>query len=225
MSALGTRIHSITSENVVKYRNEYASLRDPDGRYASFDYCFNYFRRFTTEKGHRPDAPEHLQLSTLHLGYYLASWGMLRNSFLRTLSSRALTSTVRAISDVPRSVWNLDVDDYGDNKAVNQILATKEEIIKALKPNVPTGTLVTKIMLGVFGNVTAFDQFFRVGTGLNRLNEASIASIHSFYQKFKDEIREGRRPTLDFSSGQPTSYIYTNAKVIDMIFFMRRNRE
>ncbi|MFM8530675.1 MAG: hypothetical protein ACKOD2_13580 [Ilumatobacteraceae bacterium] len=225
MSALGTRIHSITPENVVKYRNEYASLRDPDGRYASFDYCFNYFRRFTVEKSHRPDDPEHLQLSTLHLGYYLASWGMLRNSFLRTQSSRALTSTVRAISDVPRSVWNLDVDDYGDNEAVNQILATKEKIIKALKPNVPTETLVTKIMLGVFGNVPAFDQFFRVGTPLNRHNEASIASSHSFYQKIKDEIREGRRPTLDFSSGQPTSYIYTNAKVIDMIFFMRRNRE
>jgi hypothetical protein len=53
----------------------------PDARYASFDYCFNYFRSFR-EQDRTADiaAPQNLQMSCLQLGFYLASWGMLRGS-------------------------------------------------------------------------------------------------------------------------------------------------
>jgi hypothetical protein len=57
--------------------------RTPCGRCASFDYCFNYFRSFyensiTSELASK----DNIQKSCLHLGFYLASWGMYRNSFL-----------------------------------------------------------------------------------------------------------------------------------------------
>lgn len=53
--------------------------RRPDARYASFDYCFNYFQSFREARNIAALASSaNLQLSCLHLGFYLASWGMLR---------------------------------------------------------------------------------------------------------------------------------------------------
>lgn len=59
----------------------YLGKREPRARYTSFDYCFNYFQSHR-EQGKLPDLlrGEALQLSCLHLGFYLASWGMLRGS-------------------------------------------------------------------------------------------------------------------------------------------------
>ena len=50
--------------------------RAPQRRYTSFDYCFNYFQDYREQ--HRVAemaAGENMQLSCLHLGFYLASWG------------------------------------------------------------------------------------------------------------------------------------------------------
>ena len=43
------------------------------GRERSWDFCFNYFQSNT-----KPT--RNIELSCLQLGYYLASWGMLRGS-------------------------------------------------------------------------------------------------------------------------------------------------
>ena len=63
--------------------------RTAEQRYASFDYCFNYFQSFR-ETGRTVGlaAPENMLLSCLHLGFYLASWGMFRGS--SDLPSRSL---------------------------------------------------------------------------------------------------------------------------------------
>lgn len=44
-----------------------------DARYASFDYCFNYFQSF---RGRASEliSEENLEHSCLQLGFYLASW-------------------------------------------------------------------------------------------------------------------------------------------------------
>jgi hypothetical protein len=57
----------------------YLGGREPTERYTSFDYCFNYFQ-LHREQSKLPELVrgEALQLSCLHLGFYLASWGMLR---------------------------------------------------------------------------------------------------------------------------------------------------
>ncbi len=50
--------------------------REPTGRYASFDYCFNYFQSFRTRPGELV-SPANLEQSCLQLGFYLASWGII----------------------------------------------------------------------------------------------------------------------------------------------------
>ena len=75
--------------DIEKNIGEYLGDLDPISRYASFDYSFNFFQ-FHREQGRLADLlhGEALQLSCLHLGFYLASWGMLRGS--TELSSGAM---------------------------------------------------------------------------------------------------------------------------------------
>ncbi len=55
--------------------------RSPEGRYASFDYCFNYFQDARErDELHGLADGNGLLLSCLQLGFYLASWGMMRGS-------------------------------------------------------------------------------------------------------------------------------------------------
>ena len=79
----------------------------PDARYASFDYCFNYFRSFR-ERDRTADiaAPRNLQMSCLQLGFYLASWGMLRgSSTLLRKSARHYEPVIDVIAAAPAEVW------------------------------------------------------------------------------------------------------------------------
>lgn len=60
---------------------EYMKDRGPDKRYASFDYCYNYFQEFYENNNTKALASkENIQMSCLHIGFCLASWGMLRGS-------------------------------------------------------------------------------------------------------------------------------------------------
>ena len=79
----------------------YLSARDPSARYTSFDYCFNHFQQ------HRAAVkawgePTGMEVSCLQLGFYLASWGMLRGSAeLLQRSARHLVPLVETVADVP----------------------------------------------------------------------------------------------------------------------------
>jgi hypothetical protein len=68
--------------------------RAPEARYASFDCCFNYFQeaRETRETDRLADK-DNLMLSCLQLGFYLASWGMMRGS--GDLLQRSIRELVR----------------------------------------------------------------------------------------------------------------------------------
>lgn len=57
------------------------SHRPPEARYASFGFCFNYFQE-VRDSGDTAQLAndEHRRLSCLQLGFFLASWGMMRGS-------------------------------------------------------------------------------------------------------------------------------------------------
>ena len=56
----------------------YDSMKDdPHHRYLSWEYCHEAFRL-----NRRPQIDATIDYLCLHLAWYLASWGMLRNSFL-----------------------------------------------------------------------------------------------------------------------------------------------
>jgi len=196
--------------------------RFPNERYASFDYCYNYFYSFYKEnKLDEISNDKNLELSCLHLSFYLASWGMLRgSSFLLEKSMKYYTNLIIEISKTDPKLWEIDVDNYTDEN-IQLLLECKQKIVEALgEMNNPSDTLVTKIMLGVFANVPAFDQYVKKSLKINMLNKRSLLKVHNFYENNKPMIDDIKIHSFDFLNGIDTNVLYTKAKLIDMCCFI-----
>ena len=220
----------VTPKNIDRNIRLYLKGRDkskgrrPEERYATFDYCFNYFQSFR-EKGNIAAiaAPAHLQSSCLHLAYYLASWGMLRGGTVLLEKSlvfyKRLIKYFAGLNGDP--VWEIDVPWYTAAN-IRKLLRLKDGIRKNLGvQNNPTETLITKIMLGVFGNVPAFDSLFKYGFSITECGESQLKKIAKFYSENKKAIDRFKVRTLDFHTGKETPRRYPKAKLIDMIGFIQ----
>lgn len=223
---------SIDSEELInKLINSFLKDREPTDRYTSFDYCYNYFQDFkSNNKLSEIAVPENLHISCLHLGFYLASWGMLRgSSYLLQKSIKYYESLIKEVSNFDRRIWSIDVDNY-TQESMKLILDCYEMITNTFIPNgVKEETIVTKIMLGVFGCVPAFDQnfcdafreFFKGKCGFRRLNIDSLSYIKEFYKNNQNLIDNwsNKIKTIDLKTGNHTTLSYPKAKIIDMIGF------
>lgn len=197
--------------------------RKPDERYASFDFCYNYFYSFYKRNKLSELANEkNIQMSCLQLAFYLASWGMMRgSSFLFEKSGRHYMNLINTISKMETKLWEIDVDDY-NKENIDLLLTCKREIIKALKDGEkkPSDTLITKIMMGVFANTPAFDQYVRKRLEVYSFNEKSLLKIKVFYEENKKDFDSFKKiPTFDFLTSKETKINYTKAKLIDMYAF------
>jgi hypothetical protein len=198
--------------------------RKHDERYASFDFCYNYFYSFyKNNKIKELASQENIQTSCLQLGFYLASWGMLRgSSFLLEKSISNFKNLIIAISNMSSVLWEIDVDKYTGNN-IELLLECKQKIADALgKENKPSDTLITKIMLGVFANVPAYDQYVRKSFKLHSFNKKSLLKIKKVYDENKQILDSFQIPTYDFCTSAETGVFYTKAKIIDMYGFVNR---
>ena len=198
----------------------YLRQRGPTERYTSFDYCYNHFQ-LHRERGALPElvVGSNLQLSCLHLGFYLASWGMLRaSSILLQRSVKHYAPVIQVIASCPAAIWSVDAECYTEANC-SLVMETAQQIRAAL-PDGPSDILITKIMLGVFGCVPAFDTYFKKGFGAWTFGRKALMRVADFYGDNADVIDGHRVLTLEFDTGLGTARRYTRAKVIDMIFFI-----
>lgn len=192
----------------------------------SFDYCYNYFYNFKSNKIEEMSNNKNLQTSCLTLGYYLASWGMLRGSsfLLKKYSVKIYKPLIEEIATNSKfcELWNIDLNNYNIDNI--KLLLECKNIIKeklGLKNN-PSDTLVSKIMLGIFGCVPAFDQFFKKGLNVTGFNEKSLNYINKFYLENKDSFNKiNSIYTLDFNLNKNTNIKYPLAKLLDMYGFKK----
>ncbi|MDO8537957.1 MAG: hypothetical protein Q7S21_03675 [archaeon] len=209
--------------DVNKAINQFLEEKGADERYASFDYCYDYFYSFYKQNRIVELAnKKNLQMSCLQLGFYLASWGMMRGSsfLLIKKSVRHHQNLINAISKMKPKMWEIDVDNYNEEN-IKLLLDCKQKIIEALgKENKPSDILITKIMLGVFANIPAFDQNFKKSLEVNAVNEKSLMKIKEFYEKNKSKFDSHKIKTLDFLTAKKTGILYTKAKLVDMYGFI-----
>ncbi|MDW0116132.1 hypothetical protein QTL97_04235 [Sporosarcina thermotolerans] len=183
------------------------ATEDIHHRYNSWHHCHSFFAN-----NHQRLHEEFVQdVAALHIGFYLASWGMMRGSskliqkdykihleFVRTVAGNTNYTAFysRQLTDEEHVETLMEL--------VNETRACYEEF------NV-SDTLVTKILMGVFGNIPAFDRYFRKGLRLHSmkssLTKESLIEIVRFYNTYKMEFE----PYLD--SG------FTPMKLIDMYFW------
>lgn len=142
-------------------------------------------------------------------------------TFLLRHSYNHLEKLIKEISSFNKKCWEIDVDNYSESN-LEKLLEIADKIYYSLgdQSEHPTDTLITKIMLGVFGNIPAFDTNFCEGFKIsNYLNKNKLIKIRNFYFDNKEKIDKIKIYTLDFT-GKDTKYLYTKAKIIDMIGFI-----
>ncbi len=193
-------------------------------RYASFDFCYNYF---FNNRGNL--LGDNLQTSCCQLWAYLASWGMVaRGNAMQSKSYAVLIDVVRYISEH---------QEYYDIKLTNpnyvrDILNLYNDIDKAI--NIKNDeqknrkTLITKIILGTYACCPAFDSRFCTTFGIKTqgsLSEQDLKKVIEFYKDNKEDIDSFTIKTLPFNKKYPEKcHPYTTAKIIDMYGFMRNEK-
>ena len=140
--------------------------------------------------------------------YYGVIWQvgeMLRgSSFLLWKNPAYLKDLVEWIYEQPLSSWDIDVDDYKESSQTVLDLYNAAEKCMLKGKNHQAVTLVTKVLLGVFAIIPAYDRFFRDSfsdiagnkCGFNTLNKKSLEIIYQFYIENKEEIEKLSNETL-----------------------------
>lgn len=210
------------------FENQVATFlknREVNDRYASYDYCYNHFH-----PKNRVNIKSDIEKSCLSLGFYLASWGMFRgSSFLLSKSVKHFEPLIEYISELDPEVWEIDA--HSLNEKYEQIIEIYKKICELFIPvKCAHLTLATKIMLGVFGSVPAYDRFFintfkgifQGDCGFASFSKKSLICINRFYLENQESIDALTKniSTLSFN-GKGAEYHYTRSKVIDMYGFTK----
>ena len=195
-------------------------LREPRHRYHSWEHCYRYFRKSSSAD---------LDQDAIHLGFFLASWGMYRgSSFLLQLDYTVHRDAVAVLREARfGELWAQDFD-FGSSDAhaiyKRTILDAAKAVHAAYAAHAPrnasqvTATLVTKVILGVLGCLPACDQYFVHGFrqcfGYSCVNSHFVDRVFRFCSKNRRALqREQRRIQDDFSAHYPLM------KVVDMYFW------
>ena len=198
---------------------------DENGRSRSWEHCYRVFRDARTDPS--PDC----DYLSLHLAFYLASWGMYRgSSFLLQKDYKVLVPIVEEIlkpeydclfgvactdlrnSDVRAQLKKLcdDIADYFD--PIRKEVAGRE-VTTPVSP-----VLITKILMGTLGCVPAYDRFFVDGIRKHNVTTQeyslkSLLKLVDFYEAHNDRLEEARR-------GMRTEDLtYPQLKLLDMGFW------
>ena len=196
----------IISEAIEAIKKYHYSVDNNYTRYKSWEHCYHAFKLY------RHDNKTEFLCS--HLSCYLASWGMLRNSALINYDYLVHKEFVEQVSNTKFDKL------YDDNCYDIDLIIELVGLINKVYPNTisKTKTFVTKILLGVFGCVPAYDRYFcsavkKYNICSGNFNRNSLNDLHLYYQLYFNEFEELRNRFLE------EGIFYTPMKLIDMCFW------
>ena len=196
-----------------------------NGRSRSWEHCYRVFRDARTDP-----SPDYDYLS-LHLAFYLASWGMYRgSSFLLQKDYKVLVPVVEEILKPEYDcLFGIACADLRKLEVQDSLEKLRKYIAKHFRPirdevagrkvvSSVSPVLITKILMGTLGCVPAYDRFFVDGIKKYKVmtQEYSLKSVRKlaeFYEAHNDRLEEARH-------GMRTEdLIYPQMKVLDMGFW------
>lgn len=193
-----------------------------NGRSRSWEHCYRVFRDARTDP-----SPDYDYLS-LHLAFYLASWGMYRgSSFIFHKDYKVHTPIVeKVLKPEYDCLFGLACTDLRNNDVRDQLMKLYDDIADYFDPireevkgrvvKFPVSPiLITKILLGTLGCVPAYDTFFEKGLrhlGLKEknYNEDSLLELADIYEEHNDRLEEAR------CGMRVGDLIYPQMKLLDM---------
>lgn len=218
---------SFSFDNNVKL---YLSALNKDyPRYQAWEFLWDYTQRHSTRKS-LIATDKNIELTALHIGLYLANWGMFRGSgslldlnlnFYKDLS-------VFLFTKIPIEFWKLTFEDFNpenrEKAGVSQALydsAVKK--ISGFKISW-TNTLITKLLLGIWGNCPANDTYFKYGLSFYKKNNPKVnlrgrLTVSGLLLSDLYLLVNNNNWRIDTYKTREGKNIYPAGKVIDMAFF------
>lgn len=185
-------------------------------RYLSWEDCYNAFFDVRNK-----DNTEYL---ALHLTGYLSSWGMYRGSsdLLREycyLIHKNLIPLLYSPKYLP--LFNINKTNFEHHlPLITSAYSDIEKFYNCLKSNNKqfraSETLITKIMLGVYGCVPAYDRFLCEGLkhyGIQRSGTNKFKSLNDWLSKNRDFVSD----VLAYGKANFNNYPFM--KLVDMYFW------
>ena len=196
-----------------------------NGRSRSWEHCYRVFRDARTDP-----SPDYDYLS-LHLAFYLASWGMYRGScFILQKDYKVHTPIVEEILkpeyDCLFGLACADLQEPGVQERLTNVYDYIADHFHPIRDQIAgrevttpvSPVLITKILMGTLGCVPAYDRFFQDGVAIYKVTtqEYSLESVRKlakFYEAHNDRLEEARRGM------QTEDLIYPQMKLLDMGFW------
>ena len=159
---------------IQKYQNG-----GPNTRYKSWEWCHYQFLNLKDKYlvSSSEQQNEIADFLALHLGFYLASWGMYRgSSYLLQRDYKTHIPVVKMILNKKYKIlWDYKPSKKNISSAYNLLFKDDEGIYWQIKnsyskydadcSDFSSETLVSKILLGTFCCVPAFDRYLKSGIG------------------------------------------------------------
>lgn len=180
------------------------SKNKENGRYQSWNKCFEYFSKLKNKKL----TDKELDYASLLLAFYLASWGMLRgSSFLLNYTYTIHINAIKIMfKDKYKNLWRTSKIDNFDKNKINLIFNLKQELneyyTKFNNYKNISNILISKILLGVFGCIPAYDEYVKKGLkalGLQqKMSADGFKKIIEYFKKnrFKKTIKYKKYPIM-----------------------------
>lgn len=208
-----------------KFYNDLES--DENARYLSWEHCYKHFIK---AHNNQDLTDENIDYLSLHLAFYLASWGMLRgSSFLLQKDYRVHIDIIKELlKPCYNNLWSInyiELQNHENLDALSDLIDKIKTIYRTKRKNIKeVGTdisdiLVTKVLLGTMGCVPAYDEYFKKGVSkyniaTQQLGKSSIKGLAEYYEENEIELEEVR---LEISRARQLEY--PQMKILDMAFW------
>lgn len=195
-------------------------------RQNSWIYCHQAFSAAFDKSDQSAEACDFL---ALHLAFYLASWGMLRGSSpLFQCDYKVHLETVKILLEPQyRPLRDISAEALCRKENLDLLMKLKNALVKYYKGALsshakgkskysPSDTLLTKILLGTFACVPAYDQYFvealdKLGLRPKQFSRASIKAIAEFCQANTSVLAQWRNACAEH---------YPDMKLLDLAFWL-----
>lgn len=179
------------------------------GRFLSWERCYKFFK--DNEELFLSKSPVELsglyQRAEVELGFYLASFGMYRGSSVllikdSSIYSELISSLYAVVKDEELSKEEaekngLEYEDKLNSKLYKQCDEWIKKIKDGKKNYYDNKILITKILMGIFGYVPAFDRFFQDGLRIAKEQDERFKDLTAYVRDI-DKWREAEGTTDGF---------------------------
>lgn len=204
-------------------------------RFHSWEHCFNTFQK----SNFNSDESDYL---SLHLAFYLASWGMYRaSSGLLWSDYKIHIPTIKIIKEfqdlkcTKNNDLNFDIQEqekivslindlelYYKNQKYYKLNNTSNlSIISEVEKDLSsTSTLISKIILGTLGCLPAYDRLFKIGLSESKFPKIQKTLNHKSIKQLFDWVNFNKPVLIEIQDEiNKGGTFYPIMKIVDMYFW------